>query len=130
MRRQEVGGLATLGGLTAVAVALGWVRCPLAALYHIPCPGCGMTRAILLLASGRLEASLRMNALAVPALVAGLTLTAAALQGARSGGGPAAPTPRTPLAQAAITGSIVVYAAAVLLWGLRWFGLFGGPVPV
>ena len=25
---------------------------------------------------------------------------------------------------------VVVYAAVLVLWTLRWFGLFGGPVPV
>jgi hypothetical protein len=129
MRRQGVGGLAAAGlmGLAGVAAAaLGWVRCPLAALYHIPCPGCGMTRAVLLMASGRVEASLRMNALALPTLAAGIALSAVALQSARrrGAGGP------TRLARVAITSSVVVYAAALTLWALRWFGLFGGPVPV
>src|SRR5581483_1902942 len=48
MRQRQVGGFAVLGAV-GVAAALGWIRCPLAALYHIPCPGCGMTRAMVLL---------------------------------------------------------------------------------
>ena len=32
--------------------------------------------------------------------------------------------------RAAIALAVVAYAAAIALWGLRWFGLFGGPVPV
>ena len=124
MRRQEVGGLAALSALTVAAAAAGWLRCPLAALYHIPCPGCGMTRALVLLARGHVEASLQMNALAVPSLVVGALVAVAVLQPAsRAGAG-------RRLTRVAITSGIVVYAAALLLWGLRWFGLFGGPVPV
>jgi hypothetical protein len=108
----------------AVAAAFGWMRCPLAALYHIPCPGCGMTRAILLLASGHVRDSLRMNALASPVLVASAILGWAAF--APDGRGPGE---RARL-HVALTAAVVTYGAAVALWALRWFGLFGGPVPV
>jgi hypothetical protein len=111
-----------MAALGLSGVALGWIRCPMAALYHIPCPGCGMTRALRLLAAGDVGASLHMHPLAVPALVAGVAVTAAAAQ-------PARPLVRglTPLA---LRGAAVVYAATLVLWVLRWFGVLGGPVPV
>ncbi len=121
--RGGVVGFAVLGA-AAVAAALGWIRCPLAALYHIPCPGCGMTRAILLLASGQVRDSLRTNALASPVLATSAILAWAAF--APDGRGPGA---RSRL-RLALTAAIVTYGAAVVFWGLRWFGLFGGPVPV
>ena len=37
---------------------------------------------------------------------------------------------RTRSGRAVIAGAVVVYAAAMALWALRWFGFFGGPVPV
>jgi hypothetical protein len=124
MRREEVVGFAVLSGVGVTATALGWIRCPLAALYHIPCPGCGMTRAIALLATGHVRDSFRMNALAAPVLAVSVALAIATFSQDR------------PAAEArlrfrlAITATIVTYGAAVALWILRWFGLFGGPVPV
>jgi 4-hydroxy-3-methylbut-2-en-1-yl diphosphate synthase IspG/GcpE len=127
MRQRQVGGFAVLGAV-GVAAALGWIRCPLAALYHIPCPGCGMTRAMVLLVTGHVAASLRMNALALPVALASAGLVVAAFgerpagtaDGARSGS----------RFRAAIAAMTVAYGAAVVLWALRWLGMFGGPVPV
>jgi hypothetical protein len=124
MRREEVVGFAVLGGVGTVAAALGWIRCPLAALYHIPCPGCGMTRAILLLAAGHVRDSLRMNALAAPVLATSVALAVAAF----ASDGRAATRP--PRLRIALVATVATYGAAVALWALRWFGLFGGPVPV
>jgi hypothetical protein len=129
MEQRKVVVFAVLAA-TGVAAALGWIRCPLAALYHIPCPGCGMTRAMLLLATGHPGASLRMNALAVPVALASAALALAALDeapastpgGSRGGGGLRL--------RAAFTALVVTYGAAIALWALRWFGMFGGPVPV
>jgi hypothetical protein len=129
--RREARQAAVLWAMAALGMsvaALGWIRCPMAALYHIPCPGCGMTRALVLLATGDVAGSLRMHPLAVPALAAGIALTAAAaLSTARS---PADGASRPSFAPIAVRGAAVVYAATLLLWVLRWFGLLGGPVPV
>jgi hypothetical protein len=127
MKQRKVVVFAVLAA-TGVAAALGWIRCPLAALYHIPCPGCGMTRAMLLLLTGHVEASLRMNALAVPVALASAALALAALDEApaRTPGGARGGA----RLRAAFTALAVTYGAAVALWALRWFGMFGGPVPV
>ncbi len=42
----------------AVASRLGLVLCPFRLLTHLPCPGCGMTRAMLALGHGDLRAAL------------------------------------------------------------------------
>jgi len=39
------------------------VVCPLRALFGVPCPGCGTTRAFFALGGGHLVASLRLNVL-------------------------------------------------------------------
>lgn len=43
--------------------------CPVYNLLHIPCPGCGITRASLLLLQGRVRESLRYNILPIPLAV-------------------------------------------------------------
>lgn len=47
-----------------VCLVLYWalqIKCPVNALLHIPCPGCGMTRACWLLLSGDILGSLQMH---------------------------------------------------------------------
>ncbi|HLK40900.1 MAG TPA: DUF2752 domain-containing protein [Polyangiaceae bacterium] len=131
-----------LGRRTARAAAVGaaWVagampalfgrqRCTVAALLHRPCPGCGMTRAIELLAAGEARASLRLHPLAVPALLVAVSFAAATVAATLRVGSPLR-TRRTGLGRIAIAAAVVVYGAAVVLWAARWFGFFGGPVPV
>jgi hypothetical protein len=45
----------TLDGQTRITI------CPSKLLYHIPCPGCGITRATILVFKGRLLDALRLN---------------------------------------------------------------------
>lgn len=40
--------------------------CPMVIVTGLPCPGCGLTRAMLCLASGRIGEAVRMNPMAVP----------------------------------------------------------------
>lgn len=108
---------------------LGWWRCPVARFLHHPCPSCGMSRAIALLAIGRLHDSLRMHPLAAPALVAILFLVAGAVEMTLRTGSPAG-MHRRPLGRAAIGYALVVYALALIVWGARALGALGGPVPV
>jgi hypothetical protein len=126
---KRVGVLATLWCVAILPAGLGWQRCALATLFHVPCPGCGMTRAIALLAAGRVGESLRMNALAVPVLGAGVVLVAATLVATYRYGTPF-DVHRTRLGRAAIGGLGVAYCAAVVLWVMRWFAWFGGPVAI
>jgi hypothetical protein len=121
-----------VAGIWAVALlpaALGWQRCTFATLVHRPCPGCGMTRAMHLLLAGHVESSLRMHPFALPVLGVWLLFMASTVY--------ATWTADTPLAfykgrfgRSALAAMVVVYAATLALWILRWFGLFGGPVPV
>jgi hypothetical protein len=122
-------GVLAIWALSALPVALGLQRCTFAALLHHPCPGCGMTRAIHLLQTGDVAGSLRMHPLALPVLVAvGLVALSTAWTTVDTG----SPIPfyRSRLGRAALVLAIAVYAAALLLWIARWFGFFGGPVPV
>jgi hypothetical protein len=88
-----------------------------------------MTRALALLAAGRLGDSLRLNALALPALLVGSAFAVATVVTTARVGTPF-DVHRTRSGRAALLAALVVYAAAFLLWGMRWLGWFGGPVPV
>lgn len=44
-------------------------HCPFKAMFSIPCPGCGMTRALFALLQGHLALSLHWHALLVPSLI-------------------------------------------------------------
>lgn len=65
---------AGLVGLTLVGLALAGVQaCPVLGLTGVPCPGCGMVRAALALASGDVAGAWRLHPLvfvAVPAMLA------------------------------------------------------------
>jgi hypothetical protein len=57
------------------ALGLAWLNiriCPVYFLFHVPCPGCGLTRAMLALAQGNLRLSLQYNPAFIPLLLFGL----------------------------------------------------------
>ncbi len=58
-----------VAALPLMCAVLGVTSCPVARFLHEPCPGCGMTRAIELLARGDVAGSLAMHPLAVPTLL-------------------------------------------------------------
>ncbi len=64
--------LAPLAAVACVAAILLWFppeqyhfypQCPVYALFHIECPGCGTTRALAAMLHGSIGQALRMNAL-------------------------------------------------------------------
>jgi hypothetical protein len=98
--------------------------CPSAALAHVPCPGCGLTRATKALLHADLAGAMAFNPLApvvspLLVLAAAYAIYAYVVRGRvdadRWGAGPLL---------------VVVMAALTIVWGARWFGYFGGPVPV
>src|SRR5262245_37622409 len=119
-------GVATAWGIGALPVALGLARCPIARLLHAPCPGCGMTRAMHLLAHGDVARSLHMHALAVPALAASLLVMAATTWATLVRGTPVEML-KLPLGRVAAGVFVGVQAAVLLLWIARLLGAFGGP---
>jgi hypothetical protein len=122
-------GVAAAWAIGALPVATGWQQCVVARLLHHPCPGCGMTRALRLLAQGHVDASLQMHPLAVPVFAAVSLFVASTVWTTFATGSPVT-VYQSRLGRAAIGLLAVVYVAALALWILRWFGFFGGPVPV
>jgi hypothetical protein len=88
-----------------------------------------MTRALRLLAQGHVEASLQMHPLAVPVLAAVSLFVASTVWTTFATGSPVT-VYQNRFGRVAIGLLAVVYVAAIALWILRWFGFFGGPVPV
>ena len=117
--------------LFCVVVALGFAPvtvCPMAAVLHLPCPGCGMTRAALSMLHGDLAQAIDYHPLA-PILVPLVSVyaIASAVSYIRHG---------TSRLDAALLRPSTNFALGLLLilllglWIARFFGAFGGPVPV
>jgi len=112
----------------AFVVANGVFRCPLAAMFHVPCPTCGSTRSTLALLEGDVNGAL-LNPVA-PALLVCVGAFASRLVyvAARDGHVRAFDDhPAMRLLLRAFLGTLLV---AILIWIVRFFGLLGGPVPV
>lgn len=117
-----------MGAVLFLAVAFDLPLCPVAIVSHHPCPGCGLTRATLAMLHGDLHAALHFHPLAP--LVAPLVLVMLAvnvLGYVRAGKSAAVEGLRGRL----ITGfGLLLAVAMVAVWVARFFGAFGGPVPV
>lgn len=124
----RAGRLAAVVTVLGGAIALGVPLCPVAIITRHPCPGCGLTRAALELAQGHVAEALRLHPLSVILVpVIGLFLAYNALAYLRDGR-----TSATESLQGR-TATAIAVALGVLgvgVWIARFFGAFGGPVPV
>jgi len=122
--------VATFSGIFAGIVAFRLPFCPLASVLGVPCPGCGLTRATLALAHGELKHALELHPLVLvlaPLFV--WAMCSAAIGYVR---GPRVGRPvRLWLASRTVTvlGSVLMLLT-LGVWGARFLGYFGGPVPV
>jgi hypothetical protein len=122
--------VAALVGVFAGIVALRMPFCPLASVAGVPCPGCGLTRATLALAHGELTHALEFHPLVfVLAPLFIWAMSSAAIGYIR---GPRRDQPvRLWLASRTVNVLASLLMIATLgVWGARFFGYFGGPVPV
>ncbi len=99
--------------------------CPVAALTHRPCPGCGLTRATLALLRGHLREAMGFHPLAplVCPLVVGFLLYEAVVYVRRG-------RVRALGGVGLTAAGLVLWALLVAVWIARFCGAFGGPVPV
>lgn len=115
-------------GVAAWLVSSDWWRCPMVVLFDQPCPTCGVSRALGLLASGRFADSLMKQPLAVPALCCFVLLLALAFS-ATLRGDPAALV-RSGRARGALASIAIIFVLLLALWSLRALGHCGGPVAI
>jgi Protein of unknown function (DUF2752) len=119
-----------LGGFLALILLSQLPFCPMAGVLGIPCPGCGLTRATLAALHGDLRGAFHLHPLVfvlTPLFV--WSVSAAALSYVR---GPRAHSePKLWLSSRAATLLASALLVATLgVWGARFCGYFGGPVPV
>lgn len=119
--------LAIFAGVTAV-LSLPIEICPFALATRHPCPGCGMTRAVIHAAHGDLAQSLHTHPLAlILAPVLFLFLGRNTLGWIQRGRWGEADAMRGKwLDRVALPLALVM----IVVWIARFFGAFGGPVPV
>lgn len=123
-------GLVALVWFVAVMpFVFGVMECPTARLFHVPCPGCGMTRAFLLLFDGRWAASLAMHPLAIPTAAAQAVLAFVTIVATLRFGAPWFLV-RARWGRVALWGVAIAIVLDLVLWGARALGAFGGPIPV
>ncbi|MBX3259970.1 MAG: DUF2752 domain-containing protein [Labilithrix sp.] len=129
VRLRRAGLTVAFAGAVGALLYAQAIPCAFASLFHAPCPGCGSTRAVLALARGDLQGVLRYNAVGpVMALFIGIfavqafvsVLVHGDLRGAGEGR----------LGFVLKRGILALFGLELLLWIVRFFGAFGGPVPV
>jgi hypothetical protein len=113
----------------ALPVLFGHAECTFARFAHYPCPGCGLTRAVHLLESGRIVESLAMHALAVPIMASTIAFAACTVWLTWRQGTPFLLW-KSRIARATVWAAAIVHGSAVVLWAARALGFLGGPVPV
>jgi hypothetical protein len=125
----HAGGWALSLLILGAFVLLGFVPCTFALVFGLPCPGCGTTRALRALLEGDVARALHLNPLGpVVALLVGALMTQAMISVAQHGDARGMGKGRL----GALLKHALLVAAAVEfgVWIARFFGAFGGPVPV
>ena len=126
-------GIAALFGLPIVVALVGsFPICPTAAVFGLPCPGCGLTRATLDVLHGNLRAGLHLQPLVLlvaPLYIGGVMM---GVYDFIRGPVPGKPSNRFARWFSRIVGPLagITFALLVTVWVTRFFGYFGGPVPV
>jgi len=118
--------------LLAVFGCLLYVKalpCAFASVFHQPCPGCGSTRAVLALLRGDGADVLRYNPLG-PAMALLLGVLGVQVLASIFKHGDVRNVGEGRLGSVVKRGILLVAVLEAVLWIARFFGAFGGPVPV
>jgi len=116
-------------GAIAALLLSGAIRCPFAAMTHQPCPGCGSTRAVIALLHFHFGEALRFNPSApIVAICVGVIAAEGLFRVVRDGH--ARDLALQGPGRWALRGLVLAVVLQLPIWALRFFGLFGGPVPV
>lgn len=117
-------------GLTPLVGAL-FVKmpiCPTASLFRVPCPGCGLTRATFAALAGNFAEALHFHPLVFIVTPIYLGVLGSLAWGYVRGGPGALPNKRW---SQVVTGlALFLFFSLFGVWVARFFGAFGGPVPL
>lgn len=120
MKRERAVALAALLFGFGFVVGMDVTVCPMAGIFGLPCPSCGLTRASLALVRGDWHRAMAIHPGVVPVLtclVVGAGLSVNRGSSAR-------------LMRWATAAGVVLTLCLTLLWAARFCGHWGGPVPV
>jgi hypothetical protein len=129
-RARRAGGAFSLLLVLGLALHFELLPCPFAAVLSVPCPGCGLTRAAGLLLRGDWHGALALHPLS-PLLVPGVVaLVIWRLSRYVTGGEPGRWLASARVARSSEVLVLLLLGAVVGVWVARFFGAFGGAVPV
>lgn len=116
-------------GLTPLvgALFLEMPVCPTAALFHVPCPGCGLTRATFAALAGDFGAAYHFHPLVFIVTPIYLGVLGSLAVGYVRGG---ANAPSKRWSQLVTILALFLFFSLFGVWVARFFGVFGGPVPL
>ncbi len=101
-------------------------RCPIAGLFGIPCPTCGVSRAVRAGLGGDTSAAFHFHPLWTFVVVIVGAIVIAEIVSFIQSGGFRDYVGRTVLHRAGLGLSVLLF----ILWAIRFVGAFGGPVPI
>jgi hypothetical protein len=121
--------LAAIGTVLACVLVLFDVipwRCPVAALAGIPCPTCGVTRAVRAALHGETWSAFRLHPLWTFVVIIVGAIAVAEIASFIQSGGFHDYVGRSVLHRAGLGLSVLLF----LLWAIRFLGAFGGPAAI
>jgi len=125
---RRLGVMFAFGAACAAVVLLSIPVCPTAIILHIPCPGCGLSRASMALLRGDFARAFSIHpAVFIVVPVLGLYMLGQVATFVNPEWTRLAKLLRNKWLERSIIAMMIVVIA---LWIARFFGAFGGPVPV
>ncbi|MFO0553153.1 MAG: DUF2752 domain-containing protein [Polyangiaceae bacterium] len=122
------GALVALVGATGCALVAARVPlCPFALITRLPCPGCGLTRATLAILGGHFSEGFAVQPFAVVTTPVVFAMAVMMATNYVTFGRHGMPRIATKLSTPIL---VALFAAMTMFWVARFFGFYGGPVPV
>ena len=129
-RARRVGNAFSWLVVLGLALHFELLPCPFASVVSVPCPGCGLTRAAWRLLQGDWSGALALHPLS-PALVPGVgALVALHVSRYVTGAAPERSVTSVRIARWGDVLTVLLLGAVLGVWIARFFGAFGGAVPV